>query len=844
MPNDPKPHIKLNNGYYQELPYIFPKQIGGGDGFSVIERNRAIHAKLLLTQLNTLQQQFDIAKDIEVPENIVKDEIVYVEFTSEWGYELKFESLDQDSGNAKKFQLLNVIIEEREENGTREFRDHATLLLHESGVSAFIDKVNKYLTENFIKTDRDTGEKIDTGNPKNYKLLNNIQIIRLATLKAFWTDAPEISFPDTEESIWWEVWFRRTNNDNERMARVFQNLIEVGCEIGVSELQLVEHRVRLIKGTAHQLAQSLLLLDNLSELRKPQEITDFIFHKDVDYEDKRDYLEDLIGRTESTLDGNSTLVCLIDSGVNNQHPLISPFLPDSHRYSYNPDWGNNDSVSNGGHGTGAASLVLYGDLTDVIVTPDRIQIYHGLESYKIYNPHDLNNPKLYGAITEEAVNTPIVDRPNNLRIYCMTVTDENLALRGRPSSWSAAIDKVTFGIAIEPKEQQVFIVSGGNVEITKHDDFPSKNETESIHDPGQSYNAITVGAYTKKDRINIATGLSPLAANGYMSPSNSTSLLWEPQWPNKPDIVMEGGNASTDGTDVSDHESLKLIAADAEFPNFIFCPFGDTSAAAALAAKMAAELRNEYPSFWPETIRGLLIHSADWTSSMLNGRQFNTLNEQDRKNLLRVFGYGAPSLERARYSANNSLTLIIEKEIQPYKKGKSGGQYNEYHLYELPWPAEVLRDLQEVDSTLTITLSYYIEPNPGSKRYINSYQYHSHSLDFAVIKPNEPIDVFKRRISAAAELPDDERNNKGELWSIGRPGQKGSIRKDFITMSAIDLSQRNIIAIYPKNGWYKTRKKLNRFDEKVRYSLIVNIQTQEADLYTPVLNMIENELLL
>jgi hypothetical protein len=59
-------------------------------------------------------------------------------------------------------------------------------------------------------------------------------------------------------------------------------------------------------------------------------------------------------------------------------------------------------------------------------------------------------------------------------------------------------------------------------------------------------------------------------------------------------------------------------------------------------------------------------------------------------------------------------------------------------------------------------------------------------------------------------------------------------------MSAIEMSQRHTIAVYPKNGWYKTRKKLNKFNEVVRYSLIVSIQTEGADIYTPVLNKIVN----
>ena len=504
-----------------------------------------------------------------------------------------------------------------------------------------------------------------------------------------------------------------------------------------------------------------------------------------------------------------------------------------------------DGWPEGGHGTGVAGVALYGDLVDVLASPNQVRILHGIESFKIIHSSERNAPELYGAITEFAVSIPMVDRPANPRVFCMTVTDENFGFRGRPSAWSAAIDKIAFGSIVDPAAPQLFIVSGGNVALTRHDQFPATNYLQSVHDPGQAYNAITVGTYTRKDRINPNTGFRHLAQNGSMAPTNSTSITWHSQWPLKPDIVMEGGNASTDGTNLSDHPALKLLSTDKEHTRFIFMPFGDTSAGAALAAKFSAELKTAYPNYWPETIRGIMIHSATWTDAMLNGQALSTLRERDRINLLRSVGYGVPIMEKALYSASNSLTLIAERTIQPYKVDGSNRKYNEYHLFELPWPTDVLRDqLTDQNVTLKITLSYFIEPNPGERRYANNFQYHSHNLDFSVIKPNETLRVFKRRISSAASLPEDEIDNSGEDWFIGRVRSRGSVKKDFITMSGADMAERRYIAIYPKNGWYKTRKKWNKTESQVRYSLIVSLETPgvEADLYTPVFEMVENAL--
>ena len=277
------------------------------------------------------------------------------------------------------------------------------------------------------------------------------------------------------------------------------------------------------------------------------------------------------------------------------------------------------------------------------------------------------------------------------------------------------------------------------------------------------------------------------------------------------------------------------MTTDADFANDIFISFADTSAAAALASKMAAELRTMYPNYWVETIRGLMVHSADWTDAMRR-------NAKDKRNLLRTVGYGVPSIQKAKFSVENSLTLIAEREIQPYKVEKSDGKYNKYHLFNLPWPKEALQSLEEKSVKLIVTLSYYIEPNPGSRRLATHYSYHSHQLDFELIKRNETPVEFKKRISKPEDETDETKPKRdGVKWEIGsKAGSKGSIRKDFIIGAGREMSERNTLAVFPKNGWYKNLKRQNKFNEVVRYSLIISLETEEneIDLYTPVMNQL------
>src|SRR5262249_51978000 len=140
--------------------------------------------------------------------------------------------------------------------------------------------------------------------------------------------------------------------------------------------------------------------------------------------------------------------------------------------------------------------------------------------------------------------------------------------------------------------------------------------------------------------------------------------------------------------------------------------FRDTSAATAQAAGMAAALQAEYPQLWPETIRALLVHSAEWTDRMWAAFGDKKADHIPR---LRRYGYGIPNLGRARDSARDALTMIVEQTIQPFTKEGSAIKTKEMGVHALPWPKEQLLELGETKVTMRVTLSYFIEPKPGRR---------------------------------------------------------------------------------------------------------------------------------
>ena len=65
---------------------------------------------------------------------------------------------------------------------------------------------------------------------------------------------------------------------------------------------------------------------------------------------------------------------------------------------------------------------------------------------------------------------------------------------------------------------------------------------------------------------------------------------------------------------------------------------------------------------------------------------------------------------------------------------------------------------------------------------------------------------------------------------------RGSLHQDIWRGNAADLASRGFIAVYPSNGWWRTRPAQERYDLPARYSLIITIRAPETvvDLYTPI----------
>ena len=129
---------------------------------------------------------------------------------------------------------------------------------------------------------------------------------------------------------------------------------------------------------------------------------------------------------------------------------------------------------------------------------------------------------------------------------------------------------------------------------------------------------------------------------------------------------------------------------------------------------------------------------------------FGQPSKADIEQLIRHCGFGVPSLDRSLWSASDSLTLVVQEALHPFRRAASGGGMRDMHLHRLPWPLGELQALGDQQVRMKVSLSYFIEPNPSARGVRSRYRYESHGLRFDVKRSLESEPEFLARINAAA----------------------------------------------------------------------------------------------
>jgi hypothetical protein len=318
---------------------------------------------------------------------------------------------------------------------------------------------------------------------------------------------------------------------------------------------------------------------------------------------------------------------------------------------------------------------------------------------------------------------------------------------------------------------------------------------------------------------------------GGISPYTSTGLVGN-EWPIKPDVVFEGGNLAISGT-LPDSAVPTLSALTTSHRHTHGRPVGlmsMTSEASARVGHLAARIWSLEPKLRPETVRGLIVHSASWTKVMVE--DFPGMNDR-----LLACGYGVPNERLASECAQGVVTIVVEDsmpnaviEEEPKKtppkraatrttepKGR-----RKVKLYRLPLPESLLSDA-DPDVELRVTLSYFAEPNKFGRR-----TYHGLDLKWDMQGPQESEDGFKQRINSLLRPKGDNghrikiEKTKSFDWNVGiERRRRGTVQSDRWRGKMSALVGDKLIAIVPVLGWWDQRKALKT--QEMRFSLVVSV---------------------
>jgi len=140
-----------------------------------------------------------------------------------------------------------------------------------------------------------------------------------------------------------------------------------------------------------------------------------------------------------------------------------------------------------------------------------------------------------------------------------------------------------------------------------------------------------------------------------------------------------------------------------------------------------------------------------------------------------------------------------------------------------------------------VTLSYFVEPNPGNRGYTSVFRYAGCALRFKVCSAGQSVQDFEAQWNkiAADELrsanPEVEiAKSSTDGWRLGQSALRGSVHSDVWEGTCADLLSMGYILVQPVTGWWRTRPSQGRAEARAKYALIVTLEAENTtlDIYT------------
>jgi len=524
----------------------------------------------------------------------------------------------------------------------------------------------------------------------------------------------------------------------------------------------------------------------------------------------------------------SPIVCVIDSGIQEEHKYLAPAIINEESISLIPNENDtSDQVMPGGHGTRVAGAILY---PGEIPTRGNYKLPCNIRNLRVL---DANNGMPEEVFPPKEIATAVrifnTENVTPSKIFNHSIGTRKSCEMKHMTPWAAEIDNQSY------KNDVLFIQACGNVSsdvistyIQSGYPYPDYLDRElcRISDPAQSLQALTVGSVSSS---NLETeDLVVLGKKDEVSSfSRSGPGIWDVI---KPEVVEYGG---TDVLNKGSNPPLlltppevcpELIRRSPEGPAFDKDEVG-TSFSTPKVSYIAAQIEKFLPSSPALLYRALIAQSARWP------KYADELTTTECVAMLRHIGYGIPNVDRATHNDEYRVTLITSDLLELSD--------DEAHIFRVPIPDELSSVGEDYNILVEVTLSYAASPR-RTRRYVKSYL--STWLDWCCSRIGESADTFARRIFETGSVIEDngdfnwvlgEAVNRGVADGFSR--KNGTLQKDWCVVKSNQLSDAFCIAVRGHKGWG------GLFNAK--YSLTVSFEAinQDVPIYEPIRSMIEIE---
>lgn len=561
-----RPHILINS-FREATQYEYPSR---NQERRPLRQDYAAHADSLLNQLTLA------LGDLPAPEIDTRLQIEGLKP----GTVVEISTRPPDEGSRTKaakvptaldFPTQEIVVLRTER------RDDRT----ESALLFVPDDARTFLHERITQYGRDPGNE----RRPDFDRFEIVETIAPVSVRSLFVGNVDFTVPDV---VWWEFWIQ---NGPARADRLAERARAAELDVHSDRLFFPDSTIVFVHGAASVIAAFAARVPGaINEIRRAIGTIEPFLDRGGPGLDQDDWVTELAQRVVPTTE-DVCVVCALDTGVAAEHPLIAPGLKGA--WAYDAAWQTDDHVPNGGHGTGLASLILYGDLEPHINGTQPVELTHGVESMKLLPPQGFppTKPPSYGVVTQGAVALVETERPGVMRAFCLATTATDFP-SSRPSTWSGALDQVAAGsmpgdaaegvpASLAPK--RLVIVAAGNVECGMLVDVHS---SQPLEDPSQSWNTLTIGGFTRKDQIPPPPpALEPVVPANHRSPfSRGSQSLPDDLTPIKPEVLFEAGNMLSDDTGFCGwHPAVSLLATGSDVVVEPLVPFWATSAAAGVA---------------------------------------------------------------------------------------------------------------------------------------------------------------------------------------------------------------------------------------------------------------------